>query len=168
MKFLNNQKSSIPNLQVNDKSVTSDVDKANVLNKHFYDNFNQSTPLLPPYSTHLNSHEFPDELLCTEDYLYELITNLDVTKSSGVDGISARMLKQTSASIVPSLTKLFNLSLRTRTFPDDWKHARVVPIPKCGDLSFPTNYRPISILPVVSKLLEQHMYKLIHEHMSVH
>ena len=123
MKFLNNQKSSIPNLQVNDKSVTSDVNKANVLNKHFYDNFNQSTPSLPPYSTDLNPNEFPDEILCTGDYLYELITNLDVTKSSGVDGISARMLKQTSASIVPSLTKLFNLSLRTGTFPDDWKHA---------------------------------------------
>ena len=95
--------------QVNDKSVTSDVDKANVLNKHFYDNFNQSTPLLPHYTTNLNLHEFPDELLCTEDYLYELITNLDVTKSSGVGGISARMLKQTSTSIVTSLTKLFNL-----------------------------------------------------------
>ena len=78
------------------------------------------------------------------------------------------MLKQTSASIVSSLTKLFNLSLRTGTFPDDWKHARVVPIPKSGDLSLPINYRPTSILPVVSKLLERHMYKLIHEHMSVH
>ena len=78
------------------------------------------------------------------------------------------MLKQTSASIVPSLTKLFNLSLRTGTFPDEWKNARVVPIPKSGDLSLPTNYCPTSILPVVSKLLERHMYKLIHEHMSVH
>ena len=41
MKFLNNQKSSIPNLQVNDKSVTGDVDKADVFNKRFYGNFNQ-------------------------------------------------------------------------------------------------------------------------------
>ena len=79
MKFLNNQKSSIPNLQVNGKSVTSDVDKANVLNKRFYDNFNQSIPLLSPYTTDMDSQELPDELLCTEDYLYELIMNLDVT-----------------------------------------------------------------------------------------
>ena len=45
--------------------------------------------------------------------------NLDVTKSSGVDWISARMLKLTAVSIVSSLAKLFNLSVRTGTFPDD-------------------------------------------------
>jgi len=47
--------------------------------------------------------------------------NLNVTKSSGVDGISARMLKLTAVSIVTSLAKLFNLSVRTGTFPDDLK-----------------------------------------------
>ena len=70
MKFLSNQKSLIPSLQVNDKSATSDVDKANVLNKRFYDNFNQSTPLLPPYTTDLNLYEFPDELLYVQMIIY--------------------------------------------------------------------------------------------------
>ena len=67
-------------------------------------------------------------------------------------------------SITPSVTKLFNLSLQSGTFPDDWKFARIVPIPKSGDPTNPFNYRPISILPLLSKLLERHVYNLLSAH----
>ena len=77
-----------------------------------------------------------------------------ISKATGADNISARMLKGTVSSITPSLTKMFNLSIKTGSFPQSWKCARVVPIPKGGDLSNPTNYRPISILPILSKVLE--------------
>ena len=60
-------------------------------------------------------------------------------------------------SIVTSITKHFNLSLKTGIFPTDWKFARVVPIPKTGNPESPSNYRPISILPIISKLLEKHV-----------
>ena len=75
---------------------------------------------------------------------------LDVTKSTGVDDISAaysiapslttaRMLKYCAYSIVPSLTKLFNLSLISGTFPSEWKAARIVPIPKTDSPSVSTS-----------------------------
>ena len=78
------------------------------------------------------------------------------------------MLKGTIFSIVPSLTKLFNLSIQNCTFPELWKHARIVPIPKKGDLSLPENYRPISILSLLSKLLERHIHQIISNHLLIH
>ena len=78
------------------------------------------------------------------------------------------MLKGTIFSIVPSLTKLFNLSIQNCTFPELWKHARIVSIPKKGDLSLPENYRPISILSLLSKLLERHIHQIISNHLLIH
>ena len=96
---------------------------------------------IPPQGD-LNPEYCPDDLLCTEDEVFGLILGLDNSKSTGPDEISAKMLKGTIFSIVPSLTKLFNFSIQNCTFPELWKHARIVPIPKKGDLSLPENYRP--------------------------
>ena len=79
-------------------------------------------------------------------------------KSSGPDGISANMLKATAITIASSLCKLFNLSITTGQFPAAWKISNVVPIPKDGDKSVPNNYRPISLLSIVSKLLKRHIH----------
>ena len=76
------------------------------------------------------------------------------------------MLKYTALSIAPSLSKLFNLSIRTGCCPDDWKIARIVPIPKADEMSSPMNYRPISILPIVSKVLERHISSIIMDHLE--
>ena len=75
------------------------------------------------------------------------------------------MLKSTALLIAPSLTKLFNMSIATGCFPTDWKCARITPIFKASDPSLPKNYRPISILPVVSKLLKRHVHSLVFKHL---
>ena len=54
--------------------------------------------------------------------------------------------------IAPSLTAFFNLSLQTRTFPSIWKTEKVIPLFKKGDKQNASNYRPISILPAISKI----------------
>ena len=79
-----------------------------------------------------------------------MISSLETKKASGADGISVKMIKATAPSIVSSLTKLFNLSLKSGKVPSDWKFARIVPISKSGNSANPSNYRPISILPVLS------------------
>ena len=56
------------------------------------------------------------------------------------------------------ITPIFNMSLSTGTCHDSWKSSIIVPVPKSGDSSNPGNYRPISLLPIVSKLLEKHMH----------
>ena len=72
-------------------------------------------------------------------------------KSNGPDGISAKMLKLTSYSIASSLTKLFIISIQSGSVPYGWKSSMIVPILKDDEKSVPTNYRAISLLPIVSK-----------------
>ena len=91
---------------------------------------------------------------------------MNVSKSNGPDDISARMLKATSASIAPSVTSLFNQSLKLGRVPMKWKESRVVPIPKVPAPKSPDNYRPISLLSVLSKALEKHVYRLIASHLD--
>ena len=78
------------------------------------------------------------------------------------------MLKYTAASIVPStcITELFNSSLRLGSVPQQWKEARVIPIPKVLVPKSPNNYSPISLLSLLSKVLEQHLYYLITDHLE--
>ena len=138
-----------------------------LLNSFFYKCFNANSPPLPNIPPNLQPSDYPSKLLCYEAEVFDLILSLDPTKSTGPDGISIKMLKGTIDAIVPSLTRLFNLSLSTGTFPNSWKLAHIVPVPKSGDSADPTNYRPISILSVVSKLLECHVHQatlLISQH----
>ena len=144
----------------------TDGDKANLLNSFFGSCFNTSHPPIELGST--PSVSYPEDLLCTESEVYDLVASLDVSKASGQDGISARMLKATACSIAPSLTKLFNLSLQSGTIPSVWKKSLVVPIPKNSDMKNPSNYRPISLLPIVSKVLERHVYNIIMNHLVHH
>ena len=109
----------------------------------------------------------PEELLCSDLEVCDMLSTLDITKASGPDGISTRMLKNTAPDIGPSLIKLLNLSISTGNIPSSWeKKSLVVPIPKCQELSSLCNYRPISILPIDSKILERHIYMLLMDHLE--
>ena len=77
-----------------------------------------------------------------------------------------RLLKETADQIAPSLTMLLNKSLRLGIFPGDWKLANIVPIFKKGKRDFVENYRPISLLPVISKVLERCVLAGLRDHIS--
>ena len=94
------------------------------------------------------------------------ILSLDSSKANGPDGISVQMLKGTAHSIASSITKLFNISIRQGRFPECWKISSIVPIPKSNNHSECTNYRPISLLSVVSKMLERHFHHYISHHLK--
>ena len=104
--------------------------------------------------------------MCTVEEVEQLLLSLDTTKSSGCDGISATMLKETALSIAPGITKLFNTSIQTGVIPDAWKFSSIVPTPKGSKYTFVSNYRPISLLSILSKLLERHVYSLITDHLD--
>ena len=94
-----------------------------------------NTPLMPPVS---------------ELWVYKGLTSLPTNKA-------ALALKAGAPAIVNSLTELFNLSLSTGIYPAAFKQAKVTAIHKDSDLANPNNYRTISILPIISKLLERHV-----------
>ena len=107
-----------------------------------------SVPSTPSHPT-LNELEIPVGMVLTT------LKQLDINKATGSDGIPVRLLKKTADQIAPSLTMLFNKSLRLGIFPEDWKLANIVPIFKEGKRDLVENYRPISLLPVISKVLER-------------
>ena len=130
-----------------------------VLCNHFTKRFNNSRPPLSPddvQSIEVYPSTCPEQLLCTEEEVFSLLTSLDVTKTSGPDGISARMLKATAATIAPVVTKLFNLSINTGHFLA-WtaKSLLLVPVLKSTDHTSSSNYWPISLLAILSKVLEK-------------
>ena len=171
VKLLNKQQVSIPTLQEDGVSAVTDEEKSNMLNEYFSKCWNHSEPPLSDSFANdpVEQDDSTVDLLCSTDEIIHLIQGLDVTKANGPDGISARMLKATASSIAPSLTKLFNLSISRGHFPTPWKGARVVPIPKSSSAKCsPSGYRPISLLSVLSKLLEKHFFSLITEHLDEH
>ena len=91
---------------------------------------------------------------------------MNVTKSTGYDNIPARFLKDGVNSIDTPLTYIMNLSMEKNTVPNELKVARVVPLYKKGDSNFEGNYRPVSVLPVVSKVLERIVFNQFCSYLS--
>ena len=81
--------------------------------------------------------------------------------ASGSDGVSCHILRATARAITPAITSIFNKSLEQSKLPNDWKTSNVTPILKHGDPSSVLNYRPISLLPLLSKLLERIVHNKI-------
>ena len=80
----------------------------------------------------------------------------------GSDEIPAKFLKSTFHSICIPLSLLFNSSLQQGIFPAPWKQSKITVILKISPPStFSTDYRSISLLPIVSKLLERHVYNIL-------
>ena len=80
---------------------------------------------------------------------------LSSKKATGIDKISGKIIKMATTAIADSLTYIFNQAIALSSFPDEWKMARVVPLYKGGQRNIPGNYRPISVLPTISKVMER-------------
>ncbi len=98
--------------------------------------------------------------LTTHYEINKIINELKTSKSSGYDGITANLIIEICKSLVEPLILAISKSIDTGVVPDCMKIAKVVQVFKCGDSSNLTNYRPIAILPTLSKILE----KVIHKH----
>ena len=106
----------------------------------------------------------------------KFLTNIDINKATGTDMIGPRLLRLAAPLIADEITFICNHSITKSAFPSKWKEAKVAPLYKNGPHEDVNNYRPISILPVLSKVLEKHVheslsnflhhYKLLHKTQS--
>ena len=90
-----------------------------------------------------------------EQSVIKIIENLPLKSSCGFDDMSSKFIKQITPSIITPLTLVINQIFNTGIFPDKLNIAKVVPIFKKGDNTLMNNYRPISLLPVISKVIEK-------------
>jgi hypothetical protein len=97
----------------------------------------------------------PNEIIKT-------IMELNNSKAAGYDDISPHVIKQVANQLAYPLSYVFNLSFETGIFPDKLKIAKVRPLFKSDDRRIMNNYRPISVLPIFSKIIEKLMHKRIY------
>ena len=93
----------------------------------------------------------------TPRFIEDVVANLKNAGGAN-DGITIKLLKLLSPVVAPAISHLCNLSLSQGIFPSAFKNATIVPIFKCGNPFSFTNYRPISLLPILSKVLEKVVY----------
>ena len=138
-------------------SVLSDnLEKANAFNDVFI-NQNTSTALENfPFGPTTTESLFSVQTV-TASEVKSVLKSLPSKTSTGVDNISYRLLKEAGPGVVGPLTTLFNISLRKRQVPEEWKRAVVLPVFKGGnrDRQEVLNYRPISLTPCVTRVLEK-------------
>ena len=148
--------------------LTQDSDKADLLGDFFARQSQLDTDDQPiPRTTPAEPPPTLDTIVITEDEVLGVLNNMDPNKSSGNDNLPAKLLKMSAIIIKTPLTKLFNMSLSQGIFPTSWKEAIIYPIfKKKGSTSDPTNYRPISLLPCISKILEKIVFQKIYQHLT--
>ena len=103
----------------------------------------------------------------TEGYLSNLLNNVEITKSAGLDQISGKFLKDGARILAKPISKLCNLSMALGSLPDACKMAKVKPLFKNGSKTDPSNYRPISLLPLLSKAFEKVVLDQTEEFLSL-
>jgi hypothetical protein len=102
----------------------------------------------------------------TSQQVENILGQLNPNKSTGVDKISARFERIAAPS--SSIAKLIYYCICYGTFPDHWKVAKVTSLFKVGKANDPSSFRPISILPGLSKVIEKHVYDAIYAYLSEH
>ena len=91
-----------------------------------------------------------------------------MNKAVGLDRVHGYFLKIAASAIPNSLTTIFNLSISSGVFPEAWKVAKVTPSFKEGSLLDCSNFRPISVLAIVSKILERNVHSNLSDFLTCH
>lgn len=96
-----------------------------------------------------------------------LLHSLDPNKASGTDAINPALLKNFAGSLTILIQYLLTLSLYSQELPQEWHTHLVTPVFKSGDRSNIANYRPISLLCIISKIME-YLIDFLYTHLSIH
>ena len=154
----------IDKILFNDQIIDNNEDICNLFNSHFAsigsrvaNSFPDNQGTFEPSSVISNSFYFRP---VTSEDISKVISNLP-NKSCGINNYSAKILKHIKTIISPILSVLFSKSILTSHFPNQFKIARVIPLHKGNSKQELNNYRPISLLPLLSKLLERVVHNQI-------
>ena len=166
-KILNKAKiPEIPPLLEDDIFVLDFASKAQIFNEPFVlqcttlDTGSEVPNELPVTASQLQ------EFIIFDDKILEIIRNLNPNKAHGWDGISVRMIKLCAESLITPLRLIFEKYFRRCIFPETLKRANFVPVHKKNEKNMKENYRPISLLPILSKTLKKLIYEPLYLHLE--
>ena len=167
----NPNKSISTKFNLNDKCITDQQEIANHFNSFFasigtkisqqiknHDQIDHRQYLINRPVTTFHFHE-----ITTQDVMC-IISKLPNKKSTGYDEISTETIKILSAVISPTLSLIINNCILNGTVPDEMKVSKIKPLFKKGDVTLLNNYRPISLLPCVSKIFEKVLFNQLYEY----
>ena len=165
--------------QNNDQSPVNVSELANEFNKHFANITDQYKPQLTSVKSESNHQKLLDFIelkkpcdiefdipYVTSEFVHKYLLTLPESKATGLDYLSAKLLKLSANVIYPHITKICNNIIGTGNWPSQWKQARVVPIYKSGSPNDLGNYCPISVLPILSKILERHIHNHLYTYLT--
>lgn len=154
--------SRIPSEMDFNGSKINGADIANAFAEHFQSVFNVPNNRFTENTdcTYMSDHVVLDVI--GEHDILEAINKLKCGKAMGHDNVPAYILKGCKDILVQPLCYLFNLALKTNTFPDVLKESRISPVYKSGPINEIGNYRPIAILTNIAKTFESIIYKYIY------
>ena len=165
---------NIESLKVNDQDVVDNAEIAQSMNKFFCSVGEKLSDDIPQQPNPLLSNEYAVNEPSTQ-FRFEAVSpigaeralkKMKISFGFGSDGIASHFLKIAFPVISSSLCRIYNLSIETGMFPDSWKEARVAPIFKSGKADDRSNYRLISVLPVVSRLFEKLIYDQLYKYLD--
>ena len=145
-----------PCVYLNSLSATTDADKADLFNSYFHSVYSPASTCHTPPDIFV-SPNITEVQISIHD-TFKVLTELDPSKSMGTDGIGPALLKHCATPLCTPLCHLFSVSLHTARIPSDWKVHKITPVFKSGNKNSVQNYRPISLLSSVSKVLEKLIY----------
>lgn len=169
-KVINKNKHNLPNqstmrIKSNDKILTNPLDIAEAFNNYFADqvksinssNNNNKLPINTPNSSMFMKPTIPQDI-------HKIITSLKNTPSTGYDGISTKIIKTVSTIIAPVLSHLINMCILHGVFPKELKISIIKPLFKKDNKDNMSSYRPIALIPILSKIFERVIYNQINSY----
>lgn len=162
----------------NDKIVSEPKEVAEIFN-HFFVNVaknigdqNIKIDKSHPSIQKINENKMSDEELnfhpVTDEFVNKQINKLNIKKATGCDQISPKIIKFAQPIITNPIKNLINKSIDTSIFPDNLKAAQVTPLYKKNNALEKSNYRPVSVLPCISKFYERAIHDQLMEYLEKH
>ena len=160
-------------IEFNNKTITDPTAMSNVFNNYFTSiakKTNSNIKFSPKHYTDYLSYSNTNTFFLTptdKNEISLIISSLDSHKSSGPNSIPVKILKLLKNDISQQLSDIFNMSFSTGQFPSVLKIAKVIPIHKKQSRVDYTNYRPISLLSNIEKIIEKLMYKRLSNFLDI-
>ena len=158
-------------MSINKKEIFDKNCIANSFNDYFVNIGSNLAAKIPSSEKHFSDYlQQTNKILVNEELTMEefesAFNSIKKNKACGFDEINLNVIKSSFNELVVPIFHIFKLSLKTGCFPDKLKIAKITPLFKSGETDLLNHYRPISVLPVFSKILERIMYNRVYKHIS--